>query len=242
MQEVEPRIQHAPVVEVIACSVADAIEAQRGDAHRLEVIRDFQRGGLTPPLELVRDILDAVTLPVRVMLRESENYEVTRGAEIEELCAAARRFSQLRIEGVVLGFLLNGEIDIQLTEQVLSYAPNLRATFHHAFDEAEDHFAAIRSLKEVEQVDRILTSGGAGQWPEKIERLSRYEEDARPKIKIIAGGGIDERAIRIICQATAIREFHFGRAAREPASASGFVWSERVKGLVETTRECYLSV
>ena len=76
MQRAEEPISPAPVVEVIACSVSDAIEAQRGGAGRLEIIRDLQRGGLTPPLELVRDILEAVTIPVRVMLRGSESYHI----------------------------------------------------------------------------------------------------------------------------------------------------------------------
>jgi copper homeostasis protein len=240
MQEAEPRVLQAPVVEVIACSVSDAIEAQRGGAHRLEIIRDFHRGGLTPPIELVRDILDAVTLPVRVMLRESESYEITSEAETEALCSAARRLSRLRVEGVVLGFLRNGEVDIQQTERVLSCAPNLRATFHHAFEEMKDPLSAIRSLKELKQVDRILTSGGAGEWPEKIERLARYDEEGGPEIRVLAGGGINQQTIRMICQATAIREFHIGRAVREPASAAGFVWSERVKALVETTQELCL--
>ena len=35
-------------LEVIACSVADAIEAEKGGADRLEVISHFERGGLTP--------------------------------------------------------------------------------------------------------------------------------------------------------------------------------------------------
>ena len=238
MQKSELTVSRAPLLEVIACSVADAIEAQRGGAGRLEIIRDFQRGGLTPPLELVQDILNAVTLPVRVMLREGDSYEITgeaaRDAECEKLCRAATQFSELQVDGVVLGFLRKREIDVQLTGQVLSCAPNLSATFHHAFEETADPFSAIRTLKGLQQVDRILTSGGTGDWQKKIERLSQYSAEAGPEIEILAGGGMDHQSIRMISQATRIREFHVGRAAREPASASGVVRSELVKELVET--------
>lgn len=240
MQMAKATRRRAPVVEVIACSVSDAIEAQRGGAGRLEIIRDFHRGGLTPSLELVQNILDAVTLPVRVMLREGDSYEVVGEVEREKLCAAATKLSALNldgVDGVVLGFLRKGEIDVELTEWVLSCAPNLTATFHHAFEEAEDPFTAIRVLKRLKQVDRILTSGGTGEWPEKIERLSRYQEEAGPEIEILAGGGIDQQSIRMICEATGIREFHVGRSAREPASAAGAVRFERVKALVETAQE-----
>jgi copper homeostasis protein len=234
MQRVKGTTRRPPVLEVIACSVTDAIEAQRGGAGRLEIIRDLQSGGLTPPLELVQDILEVVTVPVRVMLRESESYEVAGQVEKEKLSATARALSGLNVDGVVLGFLINGEIDIQLTESVLSCAPNLTATFHHAFEEVEDPFTAIRVLKRLKQVDRILTSGGNGEWPERIERLSGYQEEVGPEIEILAGGGIDQQSIRMICQATGIREFHIGRSARAPASAAGVVRSERVKALVET--------
>ena len=54
-----------PLLEVIACSVADAVEAEKGGAKRLEIVRDLGRGGLTPPLELVAQIKHAVDLPLR---------------------------------------------------------------------------------------------------------------------------------------------------------------------------------
>lgn len=240
MQKSKITIGHPPILEVIACSVTDAIAAQRGGACRLEIIRDLQRGGLTPPLELVQDILEAITLPVRVMLRENESYEVADAAERENLCAAAQKLSELNVDGVVLGFLSGGEIDVQLTELVLACAPNLSATFHHAFEQAADSTNAIKVLKQLKQVDRILTSGGTGEWPEKIGRLSRYREEAGPEIEIIAGGGINQQSIRMIAPGTGIREFHVGRAAREPASAAGVVRSERVKALVETLQEASL--
>lgn len=231
----ETTSQRAPVLEVIACSVADAIEAQRGGAGRLEIIRDFPRGGLTPPMELVSEILDAVTIPVRVMLREGENYEVVSKAERDKLCADASQLSALQVDGLVLGFLDQGEIDVSLTGLVLSCAPNLPATFHHAFEQAEDPFKAINVLKRLNQVDRILASGGPGEWPEKIERLIRYQQEASPEIQILAGGGMEQRSIRMLCEATDIREFHVGRAAREPSTATGMVSTKLVQALVETT-------
>jgi len=148
VQQAKATSKGGPVLEVIACSVSDALEAQRGGAGRLEIIRDFHRGGMTPSLDLVRDILDAVTLPVRVMLREHESYEADE-EQIEKLCATAMMLSQLNLDGLVLGFLKAGEIDVQSTGRVLSCAPNLNATFHHAFEEAQDPLRAIQHLKQL---------------------------------------------------------------------------------------------
>jgi copper homeostasis protein len=57
-----------PLLEVIVCSVADAVEAERGGAGRLEIVRDLHQGGLTPSLELVREIKLATELPVRTSI------------------------------------------------------------------------------------------------------------------------------------------------------------------------------
>lgn len=237
MEKAKPATRKVAVLEVIATSVSDAVEAQQGGADRLEVIRDLSQGGLTPPLDLVQDILDAVHIPVRVMLRETNSYEVKSKAEIEHLGEVAKRLATLSIEGVVIGFLRGREIDTALTEQVLSFAPNLRATFHHAFDETEEPLKAIRILKKMKQIDRILTSAGNQEWPGKIVTLSRYVKEAGPEIKVLAGGGMDERSIPLIFHGTSVREFHVGRAARVPASVTGAVQSERVKTLVELIQE-----
>ena len=237
IQSAESEIQvAAPQLEVIACTVTDAVQAERGGANRLEVIRELERGGLTPPVELVRDILVAVSLPVRVMLRESDGSEVNEEAEIERLCTQARQLSELPVEGVVLGFLRDGEIDCALLKRILPYARGKKATFHHAFDETRNPLEAIERLKDFPQIDRILTAGGGRDWKDKIERLIQYEHAAQPEIKILAGGGIDARAIETIRDATGIREFHVGRAARIPQQANGAVHPARVAELVRVLK------
>ncbi len=238
MTEVNAADRSTPVLEVIVCSVTDAIEAERGGAGRLEVVSHLECGGLTPPLALVREILAVVSVPVRVMLRENAGYGVTAASEIERLCAVAAELSALRVDGLVLGFLRDGEIDLDLAKRVLSYAPNLKATFHHAFDEVADPFEAIEKLKKIEQIDRILTGGGKGNWTRRIERLANVERAARPEITLLAGGGLDASVIRWICEATGIREFHVGRAARVPERAEGVVQASRVRELVRVLEEC----
>jgi copper homeostasis protein len=220
------------ILEVIACSVADAIEAQKGGAGRLEVIRDLDRGGLTPSIELVRAIKEAVDLPLRIMVRESDGFGTSGGREIERLCDAASGFSSLGIDGLVLGFLERGTIDLELTSRVLACAPGLKATFHHAFESAADQLQSVTQLKSLPQVDRILSSGGAGELEVRRGRLVAYEQAAAPEIEIIAGGGIDRNAIEILRRTTNIREFHVGRAAREGFSVAGPVQAELVRELV----------
>lgn len=223
------------ILEVIACSVEDAIEAGRGGANRLEIISRFDVGGLTPSPDLVREIKAKVSLPLRVMLRESDGYGVAGEAEIEKLCAAAREFNEIGVDGIVLGFMRRDEIDFVLTQKILAYAPHLKATFHHAFEDANDKFAAIEKLKKLAQIDRILSHGGKGEWTEKRELLNLYAWAAQPEIEILAGGGVDAEAIRMLLEKTSVREFHAGNAARENEK----VKSSRVAKLARASGENY---
>jgi len=224
--------QPAFLLEVIACTVADAVEAEKGGADRLEVISHFERGGLTPPLELVRQIQTAVRLPLRVMLRESDGYQVMSNDEVERLCSAARALAALRVDGVVLGFLRGGKVDLELTRRILDSAPALKATFHHAFDEASDPLQALTDLQQCGQIDRVLTSGGSGDWTEKIERLARYQQVAGGRPIILVGGGVDASVIKAVRATTNLAEFHIGRAARVPPAVHGSVQAARVKELL----------
>jgi copper homeostasis protein len=165
------------------------------------------------------------------MLRKSESYMVPSAAEVRRLCAAARDLAKLRVDGLVLGFLRDGEVDENLTERILSCAPNLKATFHHAFEETRDPAQAIRRLKTHRQIDHILTAGGKGHWPQKKARLASSEREARPEITILAGGGLEARVIKSIRETTSIHDFHVGRAARLPQSVEGAVHASRVREL-----------
>ena len=224
------------ILEVIACSVADAVAAQKGGAGRLEVVRDLERGGLTPSVELVRAMRDEVELPLRVMVRESDGYETSGETEVESLCASAAEFSKLGVDGLVLGFLKRGRIDLELTARVLACAPGLKATFHHAFEDAADRLRAVSELKKLSAVDRILSHGGAGEWDERMRRLDGYAQVAVPEITIIAGGGLDRRVISLLRGTTRIREFHVGRAARKDFEVTGVVQEELVRELVQSSK------
>ena len=223
------------LLEVIVCSVEDALGAKRGGAGRLEVVRNLELGGLTPSLETVQAICQNVTIPVRVMLRCSESHTATP-TELGILSDKAEMLAALGIDGLVLGFLDQDRLDLEATRQVLSRAPNLNATFHRAFDETSHPLAEIDRLKELRQVDRILTSGGSGTWETRVQRLKRYQQVAAPEITVLVGGGLDSMGIEHLVSETRLREFHTGRAVRVPSEAHGVVQAELVEELVTCLR------
>jgi copper homeostasis protein len=225
-----------PILEVIACSLTDAIEAEQGGAGRLEIVSELKRGGLTPSFDLVAEIKQRVDIPVRVMLRESDGFEMAGERESDRLCRAAERFASLEVDGFVLGFLKCGEVDVALTQRVLAHAPNTRATFHHAFEATRDKSSALSAVKRLPQIDRVLSHGGTDGLDLRVQRLKQYAMMGAPELIILAGGGINEGAISQITCETNIREFHVGRAARSQFQVEGSVQASLVRALVNTLR------
>jgi len=228
-----------PILEVIACSLTDAIEAERGGAGRLEIVSELKRGGLTPSFDLVAEIKQRVAIPVRVMLRESDGFGMASESESSRLCAAAERFASLEVDGLVIGFVKDGAVDVALTQRVLAHALHIRATFHHAFEATRDKSSALSAIKRLPQVDRVLSHGGTDGLDSRVQRLKQYARMGAPELIILAGGGINDDAISQITCATNIREFHVGRAARSQFQVEGSVQASLVRALVNTLNQNY---
>ena len=218
-------------LEVIVCSIADAVEAARGGADRLEIARDMTRQGLTPPVEMVREILREVRLPARVMVREADDFLCDRPGELERLCDSAREFDALGVDGILVGFVKNGRVDEAPLGAVLAAAPRSRVTFHRAFDAARDPFEALETLKRHVQIDRVLSGGGDGGWAARCARLETLAVRAHPRIVVLPGGGVDGDALEHIARAPRLTEAHIGRAARIPAEVSARVSASAVREL-----------
>ena len=215
--------KRSKVLEVIVNSLHDAVEAEQGGADRLEVVRDLDVGGLTPHLDLVLQILAAVKIPVRVMLRENASMSLANSGELDLLCRTAAEFNALPLDGLVAGFIQHGEVDLAVMQSISKSAPKLKITFHRAFDDLPDPLLTIRTLKTIPQVDHILTTGGPGSWPARKLRLHYWQRYAAPEITILAGAGLLETVISDLRRDVEIREMHVGRAARIPRETSGKV-------------------
>jgi copper homeostasis protein len=222
------------LLEVIACSVEDAVAAERGGAGRLEIARAMDRAGLTPPESLVREIAAAVRIPLRVMVRENDGFTCRGEDELAALRRAAAALASIPgVEGLVVGFIRADEVDHDALGAVLAAAPRLRATFHRAFDALQDPRAALAALKRHAQVDRVLSGGGEGGWTDRCRRLSDLAAHAAPEIGILPGGGIDAAAVAEIARTPLLTEAHVGRAVRVPHETWGRVSEPLVRILVK---------
>jgi copper homeostasis protein len=239
------------LLEVIACSLEDALAAQAGGADRLELVRDLPAGGLTPSLDLVDAVLARVRIPVRVMVRDTISHFVSDPRDRSRLLATARELAERPVDGIVFGAVTHGVVtaghgrnapivpDIPLLTAVLRASGGKRATFHRAFESVSDPVAALDELGRICRggtspagaVDRVLTNGGAGDWPTRLARLKEWSRACPPHVQFILGGGVTRELLDVLPRIPALREVHVGRAAREPATDDGLVMAHKVEAI-----------
>lgn len=205
------------MLEVIALSHDDALAAEAGGASRLELTCAIAQDGLTPPRALVEDVLSAVRIPVRVMLRARDSFSIQTAAELDELCELARGLSSLPVDGFVLGYLCDGRVDTHVLTHLLAACAPRPATFHRAFEQTAASFGALADLCAFTQIDTILYGGGPGDVAVRVARLAQMHAKVADRFTLLAGGGMDEKMIDRVLLHTAIRHIHVGRAARADA-------------------------
>lgn len=223
-------------IEVIATSLDDALAAEQGGAARIELVASLERGGLTPSLALLESVLPRVSIPVRVMVRDSELHEIQDPYVRRRLVEQARAMGQHPVDGLVFGALAKGRIDEALLDAVAG-AAGRPVTFHRAFEDLVEPAQGLAILARHPAVDRVLCDGGAGGWPERAQRLAAWSARAGTGLQVLPGGGITEEALVELSRVPDLREVHVGRLAREPATPAGVVSARRVANLVALLRQ-----
>ncbi|MDQ7053522.1 MAG: copper homeostasis protein CutC [candidate division KSB1 bacterium] len=221
------------LLEIIATSVEDAIRAEAGGAHRLEVVHDLRRDGLTPPYALVEAILKSVSIPIRVMVRPQNHFHGFSRGEVLLIRQDVRVFCEMGVDGVVIGLLTHDhQPDIDTLREILTEHSDIGVTFHRAFDRAADPFQALDVLIDSGLADRVLTSAQAKTAVEGIEQLAALQRVAGDRLRLIAAGGITVANIVRIAAGSGVQEFHVGRGVRTPEAHDGQVDARKVEQLV----------
>lgn len=224
----------APVeLEVIACSLEDALAAEQGGASRIELTVRLDQDGLTPPLELVRAVAGRAGIPVRAMLRDRAAFDVGSLDDLARLQQRARDLAAIGIEGLVTGYVSDNMLDFEALEAIVSALPGVRFTLHHAVEHTRDPAETLRQLRRFSNVDRALVSGGPGAIEGRLARLADYRDAFGSGRKLIVGGGLTLDMLPTLRQDAGLTVFHLGRAVRTPEEAQGRVDAVKVKRACE---------
>lgn len=209
------------LLEVIATTLSDAVLAERYGADRIELITGICEGGLTPSLGLIEKVRNAVSIPVRVMVRPHARSFSYDKDDIETMEQDIQHIVSIGGLSVVMGMLRpDGTIDEESLQRLLRTAKGLEVTFHRAFDEVRDQFEALEILMRYPQITDILTSGAEITAPKGAERLAALEQlTSKQSISILAGSGLTADGLSDFIKQTGVRRVHFGSAVREDGDA-----------------------
>jgi copper homeostasis protein len=195
------------LIEACVDSVASAHAAERGGAGRLELCDNLHDGGTTPSAGMIAAVVEAVRIPVFVIVRPRGGDFVYSDDEMDVMRRDASMARELGAAGVVVGVLETaGSIDVGRTRAVLE-AASLPATFHRAFDIVPDQRSALETAIEL-GVERILTSGGARSAVEGADAIRALVEQAGDRVMVMAGGGIREDNVSDVVSRSRVREIH----------------------------------
>lgn len=186
------------ILEICVDSLASARAAVAGGADRLELCSALLAGGLTPYVELLRQIKAESDVTVRCLMRpRAGDFLYTR----EELALLREQIVTLReagADGFVIGCLTaEGELDGEAMQPLIDACGGRGITLHRAIDVSRDPVQTYRDAGAL-GIDTVLTSGGAASCRAGKETirtlLSLREQCGGPEVLI--GAGVNAGVIR----------------------------------------------
>ncbi|RLK49415.1 copper homeostasis protein CutC [Microbacterium telephonicum] len=209
-------------MEIAVQDAAGAALAIAGGADRLELCQALEMGGITPSLGILESVFAAVDPAlVNVLVRPRGGGFVYDADEVAVVAADIAACVARGAGGVVVGALdADGGLDRDTLRRWRDAAAGATVTFHRAIDAAADPAAVFDALL-AEDVDRVLTSGGAPRSVDGIPALRDFVERAAGTLEVQAGGGVQPGDIAAL-RAAGVDAVHLSARTRAgSASPSG---------------------
>ncbi|MEL6106850.1 MAG: copper homeostasis protein CutC [Planctomycetota bacterium] len=200
------------LLEVCVDSFESAVAAREGGADRLEVCGPLVTGGTTPSFGFVERCVQALGLPVMMMVRPHDGEFQYGDDDLAIMERDIEVATQIGVTGVVFGVLRGDSVDEEACRRLLDVAGDLETTFHRAFDVVSDPLAAFGRIQEV-GFSRVLTSG-QGITADQGAGLIRKLVNRSTKTRVLAGCGIDSENVASLIEATGVDEVHASASRR----------------------------
>lgn len=197
------------LLEACVETFEEAILAERRGAGRLELCSQLKLDGLSPGFELTQQVVEKVTIPVKVMIRPRGGNFVYTKSELEEMQSEIKSFKQLKIRGVVFGILdQRNKLNLNQIKELAKLAFPLEVTIHKAIDQTPDLLESVLELVQIPTITSILTSGGAQTAREGNEDLKKMIQTAGTFLTIIPAGRITNQNFSEIHNFIGASEYH----------------------------------
>ncbi|RWS45050.1 copper homeostasis protein CutC [Bacillus mycoides] len=221
------------MLEVIATCLEDVKRIEKAGGNRIELISSYTEGGLTPSYAFIKKSVEAVQIPVHVMIRPHAKSFTYTEEEIEMMKEDIVVAQNLGAAGVVLGVLNEqNEVDEEKLADLLSVVDGINVTYHRAIDDTENPVEAMKALKKFNKVTHVLTSGGQGKVVDNIPVLREMQKESEGNIQLIVGSGVTKENVKQLLDETGITQAHVGTAVREGKSCFSEIDLNLVQELV----------
>ncbi|MCQ6567711.1 copper homeostasis protein CutC [Bacillus mycoides] len=222
------------MLEVIATCLEDVKRIEKAGGNRIELISSYTEGGLTPSYAFIKKAVEAVQIPVHVMIRPHAKSFTYTEEEIEMMKEDIVVAQNLGAAGVVLGVLNEqNEVDEEKLVDLLSVVDGINVTYHRAIDDTENPVEAMKVLKKFNKVTHVLTSGGQGNVVDNIPVLAAMQKESEGNIQLVVGSGVTKKNVKQLLDETGITQAHVGTAVREGKSCFSEIDLNLVQELVQ---------
>lgn len=195
------------LIECCANSIESAINGENGGAHRIELCRKLEVGGITPFHQDIIQAKETLTIALNILIRPRASDFVYTENELKQMIHDIIFCKEVGCDGVVIGALNpDGSINKKQCEQMIDAANGMHITFHRAFDEANNLEQNLEDIIEC-GCDSLLTAGQSRNVEEGFPKLETLVKLANNRINILAGSGVNVANVESLYQ-IGISSFH----------------------------------
>ncbi len=194
--------------EICVDSVEGALAAQTGGAQRIELCANLLEGGTTPSSGTIALARHHLQIGLQVIIRPRGGDFCYSEIEFAVMRYEVEAAKHLGADGIVIGLLNpDGTVDKTRSAELIALARPLNVTFHRAFDMTCDPHQALEDLIDL-GVDRVLTSGQESSALEGLDLITALVQQAKGRISVMPGGGINARNLSKIVAQSGVGELH----------------------------------
>ena len=187
----------------------EAIQAKLMGADRIELCSSLHEDGLTPERKTITSVLEAINIPVKIMIRPRPGNFVYSQKEISQMESDISFCKEQGVKEVVLGCLDNRKrIDLVTVNRLAKISDPMKITFHKAIDHTHNIFVEMEKLVKCNGVGSVLTSGESTFVLNNKNLLLKILKHFKGKLNIILAGGISEKNFDNIHQVFNWNEYH----------------------------------
>ena len=187
----------------------EAIQAKIMGADRIELWPSLHEDGVTPERKTIKSVLEAITIPVKIMIRPRPGNFVYSQKEISQMESDISFCKKQGVKEVVLGCLDHKKmVDLVSLNRLMKISYPMKTTFHKAIDQTHNIFVEMEKLVKCKGVSSVLTSGESAFVLNNKIMLLKILKHFKGKLNIILAGGITEKNFNNIHQVFNWNEYH----------------------------------